>query len=205
MMLEISLIFACLSSLIYLNSSFRYQNRFFQGRRNFIPVAIAFDSQQKADASPIIVNQYKIDLLYDSECPICALEVEFLKKRDFENRIRFTDLSSPDYNSADHGNVKFSDGMKKIRAVLPDNTVITGVEVFRQIYSAIGLGWMFHATNLPIIGKAADALYDIWAENRLRLTGRHDLADELKERSEILKEVDPAECETDACELNWDD
>mmetsp|Transcript_30064 Transcript_30064/g.41281 ORF Transcript_30064/g.41281 Transcript_30064/m.41281 type:complete len:202 (+) Transcript_30064:46-651(+) len=191
-----------LSSLVCLHNSFLHQNKVFQGRRSFIPVAIAFDSQQKA--ADISVNQ-QIDLLYDSECPICALEVEFLKKRDFENRIRFTDLSSPDYNSADHGNVKFSDGMKKIRAVLPDNTVITGVEVFRQIYSAIGLGWVFHATNLPIIGKAADAIYDIWAENRLRLTGRNDLADQLKERSDILKEVDPAECATDACELNWDD
>ena len=43
--------------------------------------------------------------------------------------------------------------MRKIRAVLPDNTVVTGVEVFRQTYKAIGLGWVFEATNLPIIGK----------------------------------------------------
>lgn len=56
-------------------------------------------------------NNKKIDLLYDSECPICAMEVDFLKKRDFENRIKFTDLSSPDYNSSEHGNIKFEDGI----------------------------------------------------------------------------------------------
>jgi predicted DCC family thiol-disulfide oxidoreductase YuxK len=145
-----------------------------------------------------------IDLLYDSECPICAMEVEFLKKRDIDHKIRFTDLSSPDYNPAEHGNVAFVDGMRKIRAILPDNTVVTGVEVFRQTYEAIGLGWVFEITKIPIVGQAADALYDFWAENRLRITGRGDLADILKDRSETLRNAEPVEC-TDACELDFDD
>jgi hypothetical protein len=63
------------------------------------------------------------------------MEVEFLRKRDYENKIRFTDLSSLDYNPIEHGNVKFADGMRKIRAILPDtNEVVTGVEVFRHVY-----------------------------------------------------------------------
>jgi len=133
------------------------------------------------------------------------MEVEFLKKRDIEGRIKFSDLSAPDYNPADHGNVKFADGMRKIRAVLPGGNVVTGVEVFRQTYKAIGFGWVFELTSVPLIGKAADAIYDLWAENRLRLTGRGDLADVLKERSEKLKSADPAECDTDACEMTYDD
>lgn len=145
-----------------------------------------------------------IDLLYDSECPICQMEVDFLQKRDIHNRIRFTDLSSPNYNPEEHGNVSFEKGMRKIRAVLPDKTVITGVEVFRRTYEAIGLGWMFEITKLPIIGQAADALYDIWAENRLRITGRGDLADVLKEKSEILRDAEPIDCDSDACEIDWD-
>lgn len=152
-----------------------------------------------------VSEEDKIDLLYDSDCPICAMEVEFLKKRDFYNRIRFTDLSSPDYNPSDHGNVQFADGMRKIRAVLPDKTVVTGVEVFRQTYKAIGLGWIFDITKLPLIGKAADALYDLWAENRLRITGRGDLADILRERAEKLRDADPAECDTDACDLDFEE
>ena len=167
--------------------------------------SISSSSQIQPQVSSDDNENSKIDLLYDSECPICAMEVEFLKKRDIHNRIRYTDLSSPDYNPADHGNVQFADGMRKIRAVLPDQTVVTGVEVFRQTYNAIGLGWVFYATSLPIIGKAADALYDVWAEHRLRITGRGDLADQLKKQSEILQSVDEAECVSDACELNWDD
>jgi predicted DCC family thiol-disulfide oxidoreductase YuxK len=132
------------------------------------------------------------------------MEVNFLRKRDINNLIKFTDLSSPDYDPKDHGNVQFKEGMRKIRAVLPDNTVVTGVEVFRRTYEAIGLGWVFAATNLPIIGNIADFIYDAWAENRLRLTGRGDLADQLAETAEELRMAEPVDCE-DSCDLDFGD
>ena len=154
--------------------------------------------------SSISHNFDQIDLLYDSECPICQMEVDFLKKRDIHNKIRFTDLSSPDYNPSDHGNVQFAEGMRKLRAVLPDNTVITGVEVFRQTYNAIGLGWIFALTNLPIIGEMADYVYDVWAENRLRITGRGDMADLLKQKAEELREMEEPECSADGCGIDYE-
>lgn len=144
-----------------------------------------------------------IDLLYDGECPICMMEVEFLKKRDLKSRIRFTDLRDPTYNPADHGNVTFEEGMRKLRAVLPDGTVAMGVEVFRKTYKAIGLGWVFELTNLPLVGKVADNLYDVWAENRLRLTGRGELADILKARAQEIKEMDPIEDCEEECGLDY--
>ncbi|KAJ1394362.1 hypothetical protein B484DRAFT_459181 [Ochromonadaceae sp. CCMP2298] len=146
----------------------------------------------------------KIDLLYDSHCPLCTIQVEFLRKRDINGRVKFTDLQAHDYNPADHGHVEFERGMRKIRAVMPDQSVVSGVEVFRQTYDAIGLGWMFAMTNLPVIGFAADMVYDIWAENRLRITGRGELADVLKEQAEYLLANPVSECNSDACSLDWD-
>lgn len=148
-------------------------------------------------------NGGQIDLLFDSECPICMMEVNFLKKRDIENKIKFTDLQSPDYNPVDHGNVKFSEGMRKLRAVLPDGKVVIGVEVFRQTYEAIGLGWVFELTKLPVLGQIADFVYDVWAENRLRLTGRSELADELRQRAEDLAEAGEVSCDSDACGIDY--
>jgi predicted DCC family thiol-disulfide oxidoreductase YuxK len=153
------------------------------------------------------LNSWEIELLYDSHCPICMMEVEFLRKRDIHHKIRLTDLQSPEYNPAEHGNVEFSEGMRKIRAVLPDQTVVMGVEVFRKTYEAIGLGWVFALTKLPVVGKLADALYDIWAENRLRLTGQGDMAQVLRERAERLRDLahpDELECE-DSCGIDYDD
>ena len=150
-------------------------------------------------------KSWEIDLLYDSECPICMMEVKFLQKRDIYGKIKFTDISSANYNSADHGNVEFSEGMRKIRAVLPDNSVVVGVEVFRRTYDAIGLGWVFQATNIPIIGKIADSLYDIWAENRLLITGRSDLAEKLNAISKDINEMEGIECNLDACGIDYDD
>ena len=133
------------------------------------------------------------------------MEVEFLKKRDPFLKIKYTDLQSLDYNPALHGNVKFADGMRKIRAVLPNNEVITGVEVFRQVYRASGLGYVFWLTSLPVIGTIADSMYDLWAENRLRLTGRGDMADILVERAAKLRLAGPLdECE-DICALDFGD
>jgi predicted DCC family thiol-disulfide oxidoreductase YuxK len=146
----------------------------------------------------------KIDLLYDSHCPLCAMQVEFLKKRDVHHRVKFTDLQSTDYIPSEHGNVDFERGMRKIRAVLPDQTVVSGMEVFRITYDAIGRGWMFALTNLPVVGEAADIIYDFWAENRLRITGRGELADELKERAEALRGNTITECDSDACSVDWD-
>lgn len=168
-------------------------------------MVLSLDQQTGSQPTKILSKAWEVDLLYDSECPICMMEVKFLQKRDISGKIRFTDLSSPSYDPSEHGNVAFEEGMRKIRAVLPDNTVVTGVEVFRRTYDAIGLGWVFELTNIPVIGKVADSLYDIWAENRLRLTGRGDLADTVLARAKEINEADDIECNTDACGIDYDD
>ena len=165
------------------------------------------DSTSSASGSEdaLLMEGGSIDLLYDGECPICMMEVEFLKKRDMKSRIRFTNLRDPGYSPADHGDVTFEDGMRKLRAVMPDGRVVMGVEVFRQTYKAIGLGWIFELTNLPVIGKVADNLYDVWAANRLRLTGKGDLADILVARAKELRELEPIEDCEEECGLDFDE
>ncbi len=50
-------------------------------------------------------------------------------------------------------------GMKRIHAVLPDGKVVEGVEVFRRVYDVIGLGWVYAATKLPVVGTVVDKAY----------------------------------------------
>ena len=112
----------------------------------------------------------------------------------------FVDIADDDYTPEAHGGVDFETAMGRIHAVLPDGTVIKNVEVFRRVYEILGMGWIYAATKLPVIGWIVDTLYEIWADWRLALTGRPDLASIMSDRQKRI------ECKTlQRCRLADDD
>ncbi|NET60278.1 MAG: DUF393 domain-containing protein [Symploca sp. SIO2E6] len=128
---------------------------------------------------------WQIKLLYDGECPLCVREVNFLSKRDAGRGIvAFVDIADPNYTPKTHGGIDFETAMGRIHAVLPDGTIIKNIEVFRRVYEALGMGWIYAVTKLPIIGSIADKLYEIWADKRLALTGRPNLATIISDRQQ---------------------
>ena len=145
-------------------------------------------------------QSWQIELLYDGECPLCVREVNFLKRRDAgRGLVAFVDIASDRYIPEAHGGVDFETAMGRIHAVLPDGTVIKNVEVFRRVYEILGMGWIYAVTKLPIIGSIVDWLYGIWADWRLAVTGRPDLATIVSDRQNRI------ECETQGrCRLNDD-
>jgi predicted DCC family thiol-disulfide oxidoreductase YuxK len=103
-------------------------------------------------------------------------EVNMLQKRDAtQNNIAFIDIASPSYNPADHAGISYQDAMERIHAILPDGQIVTDVEVFRRLYEQVGLGWVYSITRIPAVEKAANVVYNVWAKNRMGLTGREDL------------------------------
>ncbi len=130
---------------------------------------------------------WKIKLLYDGECPLCVREVNFLQKRDAgRGLVAFVDIAQDAYDPVAHGGVEFETAMGRIHAVLPDGQVIKNVEVFRRVYEVLGMGWVYAITQVPGLGAIADGLYGIWAEQRLALTGRADLATIVRDRQQRL-------------------
>ncbi len=131
---------------------------------------------------------WKIKLLYDGECPLCVREVNFLTKKDAGRGIvKFVDISALDYDPKDNAKIDFTTAMGRIHGILPDGTVIKNVEVFRRVYEELGMGWVYAITKLPILGAIADWLYGIWADWRLKLTGRPDLEAIMTEREQKIK------------------
>jgi predicted DCC family thiol-disulfide oxidoreductase YuxK len=59
------------------------------------------------------------------------------------------------------------------------------------------MGWVYAATKWPLVGAVVDALYGIWADWRLALTGRSDLQTLVRSRQQRL-EVQSEGC----CRLN---
>jgi len=139
-------------------------------------------------------TQWKIKLLYDGECPLCLREVNFLQKRDGgRGLVKFVDIADENYQPQENGGVDFETAMGRIHGVLPDGTVVKDIEVFRRVYEALGMGWVYAVTKLPILGAIADWIYGLWADRRLGLTGRPDLKTIIAQKQQ--------RCSQDSCRL----
>jgi len=111
-----------------------------------------------------MMENWKVKLFIDGACPMCSKEGRFLKSKDKNCNLAFVDTSAPDFDPAKYG--ISSDPNRLIHAILPDGSVIRGMEVFRQAYHQIGLGWLIAPTGWPILKTFFDLCYAVFARNR---------------------------------------
>ena len=116
---------------------------------------------------------WTVQVFFDGDCPLCVREIGMLRKLDRRGRILMTDIAARGFRAEDFGQTQAA-LMDQIHARLPDGTWITGVEVFRRLYAAVGLGVVSSFLSLPGIDRAADFAYERFAKNRLKWTGRCD-------------------------------
>ena len=114
---------------------------------------------------------YPLTVFYDGACPICAREVALMKRLDRTQRLTLLDFSLADFNAAPAG-LAVTDLSTEIHAQWADGAVITGVEVFRAIWEAVGLGFLSRLSRLPMVAPLMTKAYGWFARNRLWLTGR---------------------------------
>ena len=116
-------------------------------------------------------------VLFDGGCPLCRREAALLRWLDGDRgRLVLEDITAPGFNPARYG-ASMDQVMGEIYGVLPDGRLVTGMEVFRRAYAAVGLPWLLAPTRWPGVKGIADAAYAWFARNRLRLTGRGDCED----------------------------
>ena len=123
-------------------------------------------------------SKTKLTLLYDGACPICRREVKFLKEKDKRGYLSFVNIDSEDYSSDKYLGINYRKAMDRIHAIKLNGEIIKDVEVFREAYRLIGLGWIYYPTKLPVFKNIIDLIYISWAKSRLKLTNRKSL-DEL--------------------------
>jgi predicted DCC family thiol-disulfide oxidoreductase YuxK len=107
-------------------------------------------------------------------------EIRMLQRLDKGAQIRFSDISVPGFDASSLG-LDWPSLMKRIHGRLPNGELIEGVEVFRRLYAAVGFRRLVGISRIPGVSGALDLAYEVFAKNRLRLTGR---------------------CEAEACELS---
>ena len=113
----------------------------------------------------------QVEVFYDGECPLCMREIRMLMRKDRAQRIQFTDIAAPGFDAAALGTDQAT-LMARIHGRQADGTWIEGVEVFRQLYAAIGFRRLVAVTRLPGLSHLLRLGYHLFAKNRLRLTGR---------------------------------
>jgi predicted DCC family thiol-disulfide oxidoreductase YuxK len=119
-------------------------------------------------------KSWKIKLLYDGACPLCLREVNFLKSKDGDRGlIEFVDIATDDYDPADHAGIDFETAMGRIHAILADGTIVKNVEVFRQTYDILGIGWIYAISKLlpPNVSKGCKV---VRIDARSLINKRHD-------------------------------
>ncbi len=121
------------------------------------------------------MTQLKLTLLFDGGCPLCQREISFLRSRDRWNTISFVDIDSPTYSPELYRGISYREAMGRIHAITDRGEILKDVQVFREAYQLVGLGWVYAPTTWPLIGNLIDEVYRLWARWRLPFTRRPSL------------------------------
>src|SRR4051794_23306075 len=108
------------------------------------------------------MSEWDFKLLYDGECPFCLREVQWLRRRNYRSRLAFEDISGPDFDPSRFGLTR-EELMGSIHGVFPDGRMVSKVEVFRQAYRAVGLGWLVAPTGWPVLRWLFSIVYWLFA------------------------------------------
>jgi len=114
---------------------------------------------------------YPLTVFYDGACPLCDREIALMKYLDKRGRLKFSDFSRPDF-ALTSINISPAELGRIIHAHWDDGPVITGVDVFRAMWEAVGLGFLARLSRLSFVEPLLVKAYTWFARNRLRLTGR---------------------------------
>lgn len=151
----------------------------------------------------------EINVLYDSKCNVCKLEMDWLVSRDIrlngpDNRkLKLTDLEDDNhpFDPTDpcNGGINYAKGMAAIYAIKHDGSVYKGVPVFEMAYDQVGLGWIWKINQIPAANRFLEWGYNIFAKNRTRITRRASLEELLALNAAKKKAEEEDDCE--ACNI----
>lgn len=111
-------------------------------------------------------KERRIELFYDGACPVCQRQVAFLKRRDTEGILCFTDITTPGF--VPDGGKRYEALLARVHARLPDGTFVEGIEVFRRVYAALGYRRSAAISRWPGIRTLLDVAYRTFARHRPR-------------------------------------
>jgi predicted DCC family thiol-disulfide oxidoreductase YuxK len=144
-----------------------------------------------AETNRLFPQQYNV--LYDRKCALCRIEIDWMQRKDAGGKIlKFTDIEANyDENAPENGGVSYGEAMRVMTIVDGRNgETIKGPTVFYLLYDALGLGFVWRWTTLPIIGTAVNHVYGFWAKYRTNLTRGRSVESLIDDYAAYQKELE---------------
>lgn len=110
-----------------------------------------------------------LTIFCDGSCPVCAIEVDMLRRRDRNGQLSWIDISAPDFDAGAHGFVH-ADLDAVIHGVRSDGSVLRGLDVLSVAYGAAGFGGLVALTRARWLKGPSDAAYRLFARHRYRVS-----------------------------------
>ena len=117
-------------------------------------------------------KQAKTICYYDGECPLCKIEINAMKKQDKIKAIQWVDITKNQQALEDAG-ITYQQAMDRIHIMNDQKQIVTGVRGFLTVWQQLP----YYRKLVPLIRSPPilslmEALYSLFARNRLILTGR---------------------------------
>jgi predicted DCC family thiol-disulfide oxidoreductase YuxK len=118
------------------------------------------------------MSDERFTIYFDGDCPFCVREISWLLRRGERTggRLVAVDIAAPEFDPLAHGADREA-FMARIHGRRGDGPLIDGMQVFREAYRAVGLGWLTAPTGWPLLRPIFDLAYRIFARHRVRLGG----------------------------------
>ncbi|GLS24752.1 thiol-disulfide oxidoreductase DCC family protein [Marinibactrum halimedae] len=108
-------------------------------------------------------------LFYDSQCPLCVIEMDSLKRKDHKNDINLVDIHSEQF-TLDYPAINKASALAKLHAMDESGKILLGLDVTHAAWSRVGRGWLTAPLRWPLIRVLADAMYNLFAVHRFTLS-----------------------------------
>jgi predicted DCC family thiol-disulfide oxidoreductase YuxK len=128
--------------------------------------------KEEHESTRMDTNQHegwRIKMLFDSQCPVCSGEVSMLQKRNRRGLIAFEDIVHPGFDPERYG-LTMEQVIGSMHAVRPDGSILRGIDVFAEVYEAIGWGWVAWLIRWPVTRPLIKAGYSLFSKIRPSLS-----------------------------------
>lgn len=119
---------------------------------------------------------YALRIFFDGRCPLCAREMNQLKRLDTAGKLDLQDIHAYDFAQRfPHINPVAAD--KILHGETADGQLLLGLDVTCRGWQLVGRGHWFMWMRWPLIRPVADQVYLLFARHRHRISrwfGRRD-------------------------------